>query len=600
MTVVVRLLGEPRIEVDGEPSRAPRGHKAWALLAFVVLAERPPSRRAVADVLFNDANDPLAALRWTLSEIRRATGWTTADLGGDPLVIRLATEDRIDLLELVASPTVRLGEVASGRLLGSLAFDRLPVFDYWLRAQQLKLSGREQAQLRDDVLADLASGRIDEAVRRAHRLVELDPLECRNQEALLRSLAAAGRGDEALRHLARCEDLFARELDAPVPRTLRVAAAQPATVQRLTRAVTATAEARARLESGRAAIGAGATDRGLDRLRGAVALARESTDPVLNAEALLQYGEALAHGAQDRTTEVTAVLHRAIAAAHQADRFDFASRACSELGFIHIQIGDAGLAHYWLNKAAEQSHDEDRLLAVINGLRGLAHSDGAHYERSLCFFDLSIEQAQRAGKARQVAWSLSMAARTHLLRGDVASALNDAESSIEIAQSEHWAALLPWPQSQRGEILRLQGHVEQAGDQLEGAYALAREVGDLCWASVACRSLAAVASDRGDDDAAHAWTDRSLEHSLPYVWILAHALEGKCEVTRSSNEDTSRTTAYQLQRVAAHSELREYSVRAAVRLGDLGDEHAGAAARLLGLSIDNPSLQTSAERGVPL
>lgn len=600
MSVVLRLLGEPRIERDGDVLPPPRGRKAWALLAYLILSERPPSRRAVAELLFNDADDPLAALRWTLSAIRRATDWSTDEIGGDPLVIRLQEGHSIDLVELAEWPHGRIDESAGGRLLGSLTFDALPAFDFWLRAQQMKIAHREQTQLRDDVLADLASGRLDEALRRARRLVELDPLECRNQEALLRSLAAAGRGDEARRHLARCEDLFKRELDAPLPDTLTQAAAYASAAHRQTRTVTATAEARARLDAGRAAVAAGATERGLDRLRGAVSLASESDDSELEAEALLQYGEALAHGAQDRTTEVTAILHRAIAAAHNAERPDFSSRACSELAFVHIQTGDATQSHYWLTKADEHSDGDDHLLAVANGLRGLAHSDDAEYDLSMKAFELSIDQARRAGKQRQSAWSLSMAARTHLLRGDLASALCFIDESIDIARSERWAALLPWPQSQRGEILRLQGDLQPARVQLESAYALAQEVGDLCWASVASRSLAAVANDQRDPEAANAWTERSLEHALPYVWVLAHALEGKCAVTRSMNEDTSRNTAHQLVACAGENGLREYSARAALRLADLGDEAAGQAAQAFSRSIENPTLRQAVDSGLPI
>lgn len=600
MSVVVHLLGEPRIERNGESMSPPRGRKAWALLAYVILSERPPSRRAVAELLFSDAKDPLATLRWTLSEIRRATDWSTDEIGGDPLTISLEEVHRVDLAELVGRSNGRVDLGSGGGLLGSLTFDALPAFDFWLRTQQMNIAHREQTQLRDEVLADLASGRLDEALRRARQLVELDPLECRNQEALLRALAAAGRGDQAKRHLARCEDLFRRELDAPLPLALVQAAAQPSAAHRHTRPVAAIAEARARLDAGRAAIAAGATERGLDRLRCAAALASESDDSELETETLLYYGEALAHGAQDRSTEVTAILHRAIAAAHAAGRQDVSSRACSELAFVHIQTGDAIQSHYWLAKAEEQSDGDDHLLAVANGLRGLAFSDDAEYNLSLESFDLSIDQAWRAGKQRQAAWSLSMAARTHLLRGELASAKGYVDESIDIAQSERWAALLPWPQSQRGEILRRQGDLGEAVVQLESAYALAQEVGDLCWASVASRSLAAVAHDQHHAEAAAAWTERSLEHTLPYVWVLAHALEGKCDVTRSTNENTSRETVHQLVACAAANGLREYSARAALRLADLGDDAAGPAAEAFSRSIENPTLQRAVDTGHPI
>ena len=75
MTLSIRLLGPPALERDGRSAAAPRGRKAWAVLAYLLLAERPPpGRRQLAELLFGDADDPLGALRWTLAELRRALG----------------------------------------------------------------------------------------------------------------------------------------------------------------------------------------------------------------------------------------------------------------------------------------------------------------------------------------------------------------------------------------------------------------------------------------------------------------------------------------------------------------------------------------------
>src|SRR5512133_2725545 len=45
VTLTIRLLGPPSIERDGRPAPPPRGRKAWALLAYLLLADRPPGRR---------------------------------------------------------------------------------------------------------------------------------------------------------------------------------------------------------------------------------------------------------------------------------------------------------------------------------------------------------------------------------------------------------------------------------------------------------------------------------------------------------------------------------------------------------------------------
>lgn len=88
MSLVIRLLGKPRIERDGAPVPTPRGRKTWGLLAYLLLSERPPSRSRVASLLFGEAADPLGALRWTLADLRRTLGAADA-AAGDPLELRL-------------------------------------------------------------------------------------------------------------------------------------------------------------------------------------------------------------------------------------------------------------------------------------------------------------------------------------------------------------------------------------------------------------------------------------------------------------------------------------------------------------------------------
>ena len=49
-SLVIRLLGSSEIERDGMVVVPPRGHKAWAVLASVVLAERPVPRARLVRV----------------------------------------------------------------------------------------------------------------------------------------------------------------------------------------------------------------------------------------------------------------------------------------------------------------------------------------------------------------------------------------------------------------------------------------------------------------------------------------------------------------------------------------------------------------------
>jgi len=116
--VTVRLLGPPAIEHDGRPARPPRGRKAWALLAYLLLAPRPPGRGHLAELLFADAADPLGALRWTLAELRRALGAPGA-LTGDPV--------KPDLH--VAAPPGALGKIEERATARSLQVSKILLVD---------------------------------------------------------------------------------------------------------------------------------------------------------------------------------------------------------------------------------------------------------------------------------------------------------------------------------------------------------------------------------------------------------------------------------------------------------------------------------------
>ena len=50
--LAIHLLGRPRVERGGAAVPAPRGHKAWGVLAYLLLADRPPSRDELASLLF--------------------------------------------------------------------------------------------------------------------------------------------------------------------------------------------------------------------------------------------------------------------------------------------------------------------------------------------------------------------------------------------------------------------------------------------------------------------------------------------------------------------------------------------------------------------
>jgi hypothetical protein len=185
---VIHLLGRPEIERDGEVVAPPRGRKAWAVLAYLLLTERRVSRATLAELMFADAADPLGALRWTLAQLRGALGSPDLLLG-DPLALPLADGWRVDVLALAdADPPL---DLVRGELLEGVDPEAGPVFDAWLLVERRRSAGVCEAVLRDAALAALAAGRALDAAALATRALAFDPYDESAHELLVRCLVGA-------------------------------------------------------------------------------------------------------------------------------------------------------------------------------------------------------------------------------------------------------------------------------------------------------------------------------------------------------------------------------------------------------------------------
>ncbi|WP_457306657.1 AfsR/SARP family transcriptional regulator, partial [Polaromonas sp. P5_E6] len=221
--LAIYLLGPPRIERGGSPVPAPRGHKVWGLLAYLVRSDAPVSRKHLAGLLFEDAEDPLAALRWNLSELRRLLG--TAELRGDLLALLLEPATYVDL-SVVLSGSWAQALCVPGldhELLEGMNFSGSPAFEVWLATERRHLQAAAEAVLREAALARMAAGAMTEAATLAGRLVRHNPLDENYQALLVRSLAASGDGVGAARQAAACRELFQRELGVQPGATLDAA-----------------------------------------------------------------------------------------------------------------------------------------------------------------------------------------------------------------------------------------------------------------------------------------------------------------------------------------------------------------------------------------
>jgi DNA-binding SARP family transcriptional activator len=589
--VTIRLLGPPAVERDGRPATGPRGRKAWALLAYVLLAERPPGRRRLAELLFADADDPLGALRWTLAELRRSLGIT---LGGDPVEATLGPDVTVDVTLLAdgyADPAPLLdvdGELLDGVELGSCL-----EFESWLLVERRRVSAAIEARLRQEAAVLLVSGSADRAVGYASRAVALNPLEEGNHELLVRALAMTGDRTAALHQVEVCTDLLRRELGVEVSLALRdavTASARSASVPPLS----GHAAAAGQLEAGRAAILAGAVDAGLQCLRRAVDEASRGTDAGLHARALAALGGALVHAVRGRDEEGTVVLHEAIQVATRAGERAVAVTAHRELGFVDVQAGRRRTADSWLSRAQTMAQTDEEFAAIL-GVRGMNSSDRGDYPAAFAHIGESVDRARSCGDHRQQAWSLSILARAHLLRGEPGPAAEAITRSLDLVQAQRWIAFQPWPQVLRAQIDLDAGDVGRAAEGLEQAWVMACQLADPCWEGMAARGLGLLHAGRGDHRTATEWLDEATTrcNRVPdrYQWVRGYVLDAAigAALTRDDH-DRARTLIAGLESLAARCDMRELMVRSHLHRNSLGERSALASARTLGAEIDNPAL----------
>lgn len=598
--VAIRLLGRPSIEVDGRPGPRPRGHKGWAVLAYLLLTDRPQGRRRLAALLFPEADDPLGALRWTLADLRRALG-PGVRLSGDPVSLDLDPQVSVDVWPTSGPAADEALLAGDGDLLEGIDLTADPVFESWLVVERHRLSAAREALARRAALRLLAAGSASRAAAFAARAVQQNPLEEGNHVLLVRALAAAGDHEAARRHVVACTAMLARELGIEPSPALAAASSATATGQQ--RAAGGRAAAATQLEAGRAAVAAGAIDAGVDCLRRAVHEAELIGDRSLAGQARLALGTALVHAVRGADDEGAIVLHEAIRTATEEGDRETASAANLELGFVEVQAGRRRTAERWLDEA-EATADTDSARSAVAGMRGMNLSDTADYPGALEHLRRSIELARRAADHRQEAWSLSIEARVHLLRGDGDDAADALERSLALVEEQRWLAFLPWPQALRGELALASGDLDGAAGDLERSWALATQLGDPCWEGMAARGLALLDARRGDRTGAGSWTDeaRSRCTRVPdrYQWVHGHVLDATVGIAIDAGdvERATRTNAV-LAALAARGEMAELVVRSRLHAARLGDTGALSVARRLADDIDNPALRALAAGGGP-
>jgi DNA-binding SARP family transcriptional activator len=223
--LVVRVLGEFAVEVDGKLVELPASWRTRSLVGWLALHPGRHPRGQVAARFWPDVLDSSAraSLRNALWALRRALGpdcdnYLLADrervgLAGPPhvWVDAVRFEELVDADEFEAALALRRGDLLSG------------MDDEWIEdARRRHLEVVTDVHRRAAARAEEA-GSVREAISWTRRWVELDPLAEDATRELVRRLSAAGERSSAMAAYARLRERLRLDLGiAPSPATRAV------------------------------------------------------------------------------------------------------------------------------------------------------------------------------------------------------------------------------------------------------------------------------------------------------------------------------------------------------------------------------------------
>ena len=203
------FLGPFAATRGGEPVPLPPSQKTRALLAYLAVTQRPHTRERLCAMLWDVADDPRGALRWSLSRLRVLDDADVPRIRADRKTVAFdaagASVDALEVREgargLDRLPVARLRELAGafrGPFLEHLEMPEFHEFEAWRVAEREEFRQLHQRILRE-VVARLEAAP-EEALAPARELVRLAPDDERDRILLIRLLAAAGRHEEAEEH----------------------------------------------------------------------------------------------------------------------------------------------------------------------------------------------------------------------------------------------------------------------------------------------------------------------------------------------------------------------------------------------------------------
>ena len=535
MPLRVRLLGRPGLEHDGE-SRRLEGHKPWALLTYLLLEPRAPTRRELADLLWSETDDPLGAVRWSLSQVRKAMN-PPAEIGERDGRIKIDAEVLVvDAGELLRGEwdESSIDDLVRGELLEGMSFGDSPSFDTWLQVQRARTATAAADALR--WAATLLSHREpDRALALAERALRSDPFDDVLHELVVEIHTARGDRERARTYVAglvrRYRDELAIEppssISRPLDRPPR-SAAEP--LLRLD------VQARALLDIAKVRFWAGDSASARDIALRAARQAGESGDRALEARALILGAGTYTGGGLGTAREWTSHLQRALRLANELGDRATVAQIKSERGRVSAIEGRYGAAEASFRRAGRlaETIGDTREAGWARAMLAVCHADRCEYA--------AAEEELRAALPA-LGWAphaMAVLARVLVSIGNTEEGKAFADAAVARAEREGLLPTLPWALVQAGDARLAEGDLDGATERFARALTIAQETKHPSWQALALRGLGLVARSNKDEERTLTLLREALaleEQGQGNRWIVAAILADLVEAEGGKDKE---------------------------------------------------------------
>lgn len=528
MALRVRLLGRPGLEYDGD-SRRLEGHKPWALLTYLLLEPRAPTRRELADLLWSEADDPLGAVRWSLSQVRKAMN-PPAEIGERDGRIKIDAEVLlVDAGELLRGEwdETSIDDLVRGELLEGMSFGESPSFDTWLQVQRARVATAAADALR--WAATLLSHREpDRALALAERALRSEPFDDALHELIVEIHTARGDRERARTYIAGLARRYRDELSIEPPASISRPLERPArtAAEPLLRL---DVQARSLLDIAKVRFWAGDSSSARDIALRAARQAGESGDRALEARALILGSTTYTGGGLGTAREWTSHLQRALRLANELGDRATVAQIETERGRISAIEGHYGAAEASFRRARRlaEAIDDTKEAGWARAMLAVCHADRCEYA--------AAEEHLRAALPA-LGWAphaMAVLARVLVQMGSVEEGKAFADAAVARAEREGLLPTLPWALVQAGEARLVEADLDGATERFTRALTIAQETKHPSWQALALRGLGLIARSQQDHDRALGLLNEALareELGQGNRWIVAAILSDLVEV----------------------------------------------------------------------